>query len=793
MPRIVAACLALLGCVTLLPAGLPAADKPKEEPLVEQVRSAIDAGVRFLRKEERGQGSWERNIAASTRPGGCTALAILALLNAGVKPDDPLIQRGLANLRKLEPEMTYVVGLQTMVLAEVGDARDGPRIQANVDWLVKARGFRGDKLRGWGYSSPAGSTDFSNTQYALLGLHAGVQAGARIDRAVWESIRDCYVENQEADGGWIYSRDYPAHSRGPTLTMTVAGLCSLHIAAHELNAGRRRLRADGSDPQCGRYEETVPIARALDWLALGGGDGRTRLRFDLPDHTYYNVYGIERAGRLSGQRFLAGHDWYREGCEFLVRQQHEDGSWFVAGQIDSAPVIATSFALLFLSKGRTPILVSKFAHGPGEDWNNKHYDARHVVEYASKELFKRQPLAWQVYDARQVLLANRDAVRDEVGSLLMTPVVYLNGHEAPQLSAIQKQLLKQYVEEGGFVFAEACCGDRRFADGFRRLMKELFPDTPLQPLRPDHPIWTAHAAVPPDFVPLEGIESGCKTVVVFSPRALAGYWEVNQWQPREVRPVVPPDDRGTLAFRLAGNVIAYATGLEMPKPRLTKPPALDVRGEDRPPRGFLKVAQLQHEGDWQPAPRAMPTLMRYLRAEMKLDVALQVEEVRPSDPGLFLYKFLYLHGRRAFEFPPEALENLRADLKTGGLLFADACCGKAEFDRSFRAFAAKLFPDAKLEPIPVTDPLYGAEINGTPITGVRVRKERADGRGAEAEFRDAPPFLEGIRLNGRWVVIYSKYDVGCALEKHQSSDCKGHDHQSALRLAAAAVLYELKK
>ena len=51
---------------------------------------------------------------------------------------------------------------------------------------------------------------------------------------------------------------------------------------------------------------------------------------------------------------------------------------------------------------------------------------------------------------------------------------------------------------------------------------------------------------------------------------------------------------------------------------------------------------------------------------------------------------------------------------------------------------------------------------------------------------------EGVRLGKRWVIIYSKYDLGCALEKHPSSDCIGHDHESALKLAGAAVLYYLK-
>src|SRR5262249_23515060 len=102
MPRAVPACLALTAVLAALlaaaraPRRSLAADPPSkaEEPLVEQVRSAIDTGVRFLRKEERGQGNWERGFIASNKPGGFTALALLALLNCGVKADDPIIQRG---------------------------------------------------------------------------------------------------------------------------------------------------------------------------------------------------------------------------------------------------------------------------------------------------------------------------------------------------------------------------------------------------------------------------------------------------------------------------------------------------------------------------------------------------------------------------------------------------------------------------------------------------------------------------------------------------------------------------
>ena len=51
------------------------------------------------------------------------------------------------------------------------------------------------------------------------------------------------------------------------------------------------------------------------------------------------------------------------------------------------------------------------------------------------------------------------------------------------------------------------------------------------------------------------------------------------------------------------------------------------------------------------------------------------------------------------------------------------------------------------------------------------------------------PRLEGIKINGVWGVIYSRYDIGCALEGHSGSGCKGFTYESALKIAANVVLY----
>src|SRR5207302_7239139 len=205
-----------------------AADEPRE-PLVEQVRKAIQAGVRYLRDQEKGAGNWEAVDKASVGwPGGWTSLALLALLNAGVSPEDPIVERGLKYLRQVEPDRTYVVSLQTMVFAETARNEDRERIQRNVDWLIRAMVREGGKCKGWTYlQANSRITDNSNTQYALLGLHAGRLAGAKIDREVWQAIQEYYVTTQKPDHGWIYN---PALDSPTTLTMTTAGLCGLLIS-----------------------------------------------------------------------------------------------------------------------------------------------------------------------------------------------------------------------------------------------------------------------------------------------------------------------------------------------------------------------------------------------------------------------------------------------------------------------------------------------------------------------------------------------------------------------------------
>ena len=794
----------LLAILLLIPQ--PAVAQQPPEPLVKIVGDSIDRGVAFLKKsiEDRGgQKNWETGAISSVVPGGTTCLVMLALLTAGVPYTDPVIQSALPYLREIPQDKIYEVALQTMVLSEIVQAMNQEKappkdiillqrqIQANVDWIWKARNQKNRKLHGWSYDTGALTWDNSNSQYAMLGLYAGRQAGATMKDADWREILDFYKATQAKSNGWYYSEQQTM----PTLTMTVAGVSGLLIASREI-ANREQELDDktGIAAKCGLYSEDADIQKGLRWIA-------EHFSFNSPGHNFYNIYGIERAGRLSGSRFLGEHDWYREGCKLLTGtgpenqnsklKQRPDGSWGVSGEVlDGSANISTSFALLFLSKGRTPILISKLAHGSDEavpgriEWNRKHNDARHLAEYASKQLFRGKPMAWQVFDPRNADLSKKSVFEDELASLVQTPILYITGHERLQLTDQQKQLLKRYLEEGGFILGEACCGSKPFADSFRKLMQELFPDNPLEPLPPGHPIWSAHTLVKPtDFNQLEGLEMGCKTVAVLSPQPLAGFWEEQRFFPKDLTAIAR--ERGDLSFRLAGNIIAYATGLEPPKPRLTVEKLVSDKEERKLPRSVLKLAQIRHEGDWQPAPQAMRHLAGYLREQFAVDIALQKDVVRMNEADASLYKLLYMHGRRPFTADAGELDNIRRSLDLGSLLFADACCGQKEFDTAFRDFAGRLYKDAKLETIKPDDALFSKELNGEMLTRLKLRTQSGE------KFQDSVPQLEGIKVNGRWVVIYSRYDIGCALENHKSSACLGYDHDSALKLAAAALLYAL--
>ena len=152
-----------------------------------------------------------------------------------------------------------------------------------------------------------------------------------------------------------------------------------------------------------------------------------------------------------------------------------------------------------------------------------------------------------------------------------------------------------------------------------------------------------------------------------------------------------------------------------------------------------------------------------------------------------------MHGRRPFQFTREEQERLREYLDRGGIYFADACCSAAPFDRSFRELMEQIFPSQKLKRIPPKHELFTTLV-GHDLERVKRRETASEASGsAGARVVDAEPFLEGIEVKpARFIVIYSKYDISCALERQIRRRSVPHTHEKMpQKIATNVVLYTL--
>ena len=338
-----------LGILIMVPSapavpGRPAKKAQANAPrLSPKVRKAIQAGVHYLLVQQKTDGSWEIDDFSIRRRGGWTALTLLALLNAGVSPEDRSAKKGLAWLRSVEPTMVCVRSLQTMVFVAAGQKADKVRIQRNVDWLLKARVYDDVRaLQGWSYTLARQPPDNSNSSFAVLALFAAHQAGAKVPEKVWQEIRSLYLRTQQMNGGWGYAEH---HNKMSLLTMDTAGLCGLLIGGKGLKMPPDIQTKNGKAILVGKKKPIKPVRKAL--ALIGGG----HYAIALNNRIYYNLYGLSQLGRLSGLHFFGNNQWYKDGCNFLLKEQdRQTGCWPAQGEMfDQWPVVNTSFALLFLA------------------------------------------------------------------------------------------------------------------------------------------------------------------------------------------------------------------------------------------------------------------------------------------------------------------------------------------------------------------------------------------------------------------------------------------------------------
>lgn len=778
----------------------PATAHAQGELRAEQVEDAINRASDFLLRQQRQNGSFG-GFAGGGLSYDQTGLITLALLESGMEPQRPEMQKALTFLRGKKFDTTYEMSLQIMALCSGEPKLDLELIRSTADRLAALQITNGANNGLWGYSAARQDPDYSNTQFALLALYEADRALESFAVDAPQTLRDGTLwrraliglragANRTA-GGWAYQL-----SGGTSYgSMTAAGISSMIICLDRLGEGGVQITG-GQVNCCGAPLDDPDLNRGMEWMARNF-DWTTN-----PGHGlwyFYYMYGIERVGRLTAQRFFGEHDWYRVGTRFMISPdvQQPTGDFLSPTPNERAfPAANTAMALMFLSKGRRPVLFAQLKYGNGPaDWNNRPSAfaqmARHV-----EDKWKRT-LTWQIYESHGAT----------VDSYRQAPVLFISGRAPLDFDDQTIEELVKYVNEGGTLFFERACDNAEsgFQESLTNVLGRMFPgNSELRPLPLDHPVWAQDDPPEPKIYmgldPQQGgnrphlfaLRSGCRDAVFYCDMDLSCYWELAR---KRLRQDIPEDiaQRVDEALKVGHNVLSYATGRQL-KFKYEIPEKIDDnRLAQFADRVAINIAEARHDGDWTAAPAALVQIQRELHKETGIPIPLDESQVNLDSEDLFKHPILFFHGRSGFSLNDKERENLREYVRRGGYIFGDAVCASEAFAESFRKEMQTIFGEEPRQ-IPQEHALFTEKYGGFNLESVTRLEPPAAGVQGRREMtrRQVPPDLEGIFTDERYAVIFSRFDLSCALESAQSvPDCRGYERKDAAKIAINIILYAL--
>ncbi|MDF1701746.1 MAG: terpene cyclase/mutase family protein [Planctomycetota bacterium] len=372
--------LALLLALVALPA--EAKENRKKKPSPKAVGEAVGRGADWLRT--RFAKGFETETFHSV-----PELVVLTLHHAGVDRRDEVYKAGLATIETCPLRHTYRVATLAMALSRINPYKYRARLAHCAQWLVNTQLAEGE----WGYpgtmrgrskqtralevkppvteeeakGGPKAEPiliqrtlaveelggqkgDFSNTQYALLGLRACRDARIVIPKSTWEAALAYTVDHQLPDGSWGYDHA-GERDEGGYASLTAAGICGVALCQHALK------KSPKSHPA---------VKKGSAWLKKhwtpDDNAGIEDSTF-IPPSTWhcYHLYSVERAGRVLGLKKLGKRDWYAQGAWWLLDNQQSGGSWndtrgdTTATRPPYLQTADTCFAILFLTLATPPL------------------------------------------------------------------------------------------------------------------------------------------------------------------------------------------------------------------------------------------------------------------------------------------------------------------------------------------------------------------------------------------------------------------------------------------------------
>jgi len=178
----------------------------------------------------------------------------------------------------------------------------------------------------------------------------------------------------------------------------------------------------------------------------------------------------------------------------------------------------------------------------------------------------------------------------------------------------------------------------------------------------------------------------------------------------------------------------------------------------KPRASEFVFARLRYEsGDWDYNPKVAANVLDSIVQYTSIPVYKDEVVIAASSTELLSFPFVFMTGHTLVRFTAAERENLRRFADAGGLLFSDDCNHDVNglYAKSFEQEMRATFPDAPLEKLPASHPLFRSFFTfagGPPQTS-----HELNGWGDNLVHE----YLKGIERRGRLAVLYSNKDYGC--------------------------------
>jgi uncharacterized protein DUF4159 len=160
--------------------------------------------------------------------------------------------------------------------------------------------------------------------------------------------------------------------------------------------------------------------------------------------------------------------------------------------------------------------------------------------------------------------------------------------------------------------------------------------------------------------------------------------------------------------------------------------------------------------------------------ETSINTSRKFKPVKLGEREVFRFPFAVMTGEGAFTLTDDERKNLKLYLEKGGFLLASAGCSSKEWGDSFTHEVQTIFPERKLEEVPLTHPIFRT-IFDVP---------RLDTKAEDAK-------LFGLTVGGKIVLIYSPDGLNDTATMHGCCCCGGNEIKNSQRVNANILVYAL--